>query len=391
MNNINDTKNPFAITKAIDFTDEQIAQYWVDMNFKETIAPTSRNSRIILGGKGSGKTHVLRYFSYNVQKTRAEGTLLDHFKTERYLGIYLLCNSLNAGRFSNKEISDEVWEVLFNYYFELELAELLLKCISEILIPIKGERHIDQDDERKIVLDILSHFASPNRCENILDLVEYIANERKKVDYTVNNCVFTGKVEHEIQITRGRLIYALPTIFERFFADAEFTFVYIIDELENLTECQQRFIHTLYREKQGPCTFRIGVRLYGLKSKETYAAGQRNMDGSEHEEIYLDNIFRSNGQKYKEFAQGLLLTRLQEGGFQFSAAEGNRNKEAKRLTEVFGENFSTLLSDEEKKKITNKYQDKKQDNPWIKRLKENLRHLLEKRRKTWYQVSKRHR
>jgi hypothetical protein len=378
MSNTQDKKNPFAITKANDFTDEQIDQYWVDMDFRGLIDPTSRKSMIILGGKGSGKTHVLRYFSYNVQKIRAKGILLDHIKSEGHLGIYLLCNSLNAGRFSNKGINDEVWEVLFDYYFELEIAELLLRCLSEILIPIKGERHVDQEEEKKIVSDILSHFASPRKCENISELVDYIAQERKDVDFTVNNCVFTGKADHVIQITRGRLIYALPAIFESFFVDGEkgFNFVYIIDELENLTECQQKFIHTLYREKRGPCTFRIGVRLYGLKSKETYAAEQRNVDGSEHEEIYLDNILRSNEQKYKEFAQGLLLTRLQRGGFQFSATEEDRKNETKRLTEVFGESFSSCLSECEKNIIRQKYQDQKQDNPWIKRLEENLNSLL---------------
>jgi hypothetical protein len=63
--------NPFSVTRAADFTDEQIDQYWVDLadgggGFLELIKPRSAMPMLILGGKGSGKTHIMRYLSFRV-------------------------------------------------------------------------------------------------------------------------------------------------------------------------------------------------------------------------------------------------------------------------------------------------------------------------------------
>ena len=66
--------NPFNITKAVDFNDQEINDYWVDIPSGEGFAamakPTSPMPMLILGGKGSGKTHLMRYFSYPLQRIR---------------------------------------------------------------------------------------------------------------------------------------------------------------------------------------------------------------------------------------------------------------------------------------------------------------------------------
>jgi Cdc6-like AAA superfamily ATPase len=117
------TKNPFAITKAVDFTDQEILDYWVDIKeensgFCQIIEPTVPKNKIILGSKGSGKTHILRYFSYNVQKLQSNKQhLFKKIQQDGYLGIYLRCTGLNSNRFSNKGVSDEQWHSLFFLLF----------------------------------------------------------------------------------------------------------------------------------------------------------------------------------------------------------------------------------------------------------------------------------
>jgi hypothetical protein len=70
-------ENPFGLTKANDLSDDQIQSLWVDIASQES--PTSLFSAgrfsspmptFILGGKGSGKTHLMRYASYPLQKLR---------------------------------------------------------------------------------------------------------------------------------------------------------------------------------------------------------------------------------------------------------------------------------------------------------------------------------
>ena len=86
-------ENPFNVTKAVDLDDKQIGDYWVDLpgsgGFKDLVKPTSPIPMIILGGKGSGKTHILRYCSYQVQRMRHESDVGVGLQKEGYMGIYL--------------------------------------------------------------------------------------------------------------------------------------------------------------------------------------------------------------------------------------------------------------------------------------------------------------
>ena len=50
--------NPFDITKAVDYTDDEIYRYWVDIKehgFYNLIKPETLMPMIIVGSKGSGK------------------------------------------------------------------------------------------------------------------------------------------------------------------------------------------------------------------------------------------------------------------------------------------------------------------------------------------------
>lgn len=65
--------NPFALVRASDYTDEQINALWVEIGptvINAIIEPRSRTSKFILGGKGTGKTHLLRHYAYPVSRLR---------------------------------------------------------------------------------------------------------------------------------------------------------------------------------------------------------------------------------------------------------------------------------------------------------------------------------
>ena len=93
--------NPFDITKAVDYTDDEIYRYWVDIKehgFYNLIKPETLMPMIIVGSKGSGKTHIMKYFSYELQKITKpinEGLVKDKF-----IGVYIRCSGFNADKYS---------------------------------------------------------------------------------------------------------------------------------------------------------------------------------------------------------------------------------------------------------------------------------------------------
>jgi hypothetical protein len=72
---------------------------------------------------------------------------------------------------------------------------------------------------------------------------------------------------------------------------------------------QQRYVFTLIRERKNPTSFRIEARLYGIKTFSTYSSEEDIKEGSEYEQLLLDEMLRKN-KKYEEFAVSLVASRI---------------------------------------------------------------------------------
>lgn len=291
------TTLPFEITKAHDFSDSQILQFWVDVTGKDSftrmIKPKSKVPLIIMGAKGSGKTHLMRYHSFPIQKLRTENDLLEGIRQAGFLGIYTLCSGLNPGRFKGKNIADEKWDAVFAYYFELWLSLQFCEIIDTILIS-----HPGTFDEEEFVKGALAEFEdsinlSAHTLKSLIEAIELI---QKDIDHIVNNAAITNDIsELQIKVSVGNLIFGLPKLIANLVeAFSAINFFYLIDEFENFNEAQQRHINSLIRDRVDPVSFRIGVRMYGLKTLITNSADEINKEGSEFEKVIVDEFIRKN-------------------------------------------------------------------------------------------------
>lgn len=309
--------NPFNITKSNDFSDEQIIDYWVDISgmqsFYNTIKPNSPASMFILGGKGSGKTHLMRYYSFNVRKHTYKNKFISKISQDGYLGIYLRTKGIDSKKFEGKGQEAYAWESIFSYYFDLWVSITLLSTLSEII----EESSKDTIDEEAICIDILSLFDVDLKNEkesikNINELTNYFVSLQKEIDYISNNCAMTRSIAAiDIKSSPGKLIFGIPIVFTEYIPSFKnILFMHLIDELESFTESQQQYINALVRDRQAPCSFKIGSRLYGIKTKETFSAGEENKEGSEIETVILDRELREN-PNYNDFAIRLIANRLE--------------------------------------------------------------------------------
>lgn len=313
--------NPFDINKAVDYTDQDIFKYWVDLNdttgFSGILKPNTLMPMIIEGSKGSGKTHIMKYYSYELQKIRLrsedERKLKSGFENENCIGVYIRCSGLNANVFSGKGLDDNTWESIFAFYWELWIGERLLNVLSDM----QRVGLISNEEQMRLINAIPALFM---KCDagysSLEDFRVYLIQLQKELLYEIHNFFLLGKKKPgiEIKLKISDLTYGIPNLLKQnveYFKKRHV--LYLIDEYENFSEQQQQVMMTLLREKPTSCTIRIGTRPYGIRTYYTVGKIEENREGSEYERIKLDEEIRE-AANYKEYLKNICLKRLQGAG-----------------------------------------------------------------------------
>lgn len=370
-------ENPFDATRASDFSDKTIQELWVDFpisgGFDHLIKPTSLTPMIIKGGKGSGKTHLMRHFSYQLQKLRSSGLVTEQIKEDGYVGIYFVCGVIDADRFSGKSISEDIWAKVFSFYIDICLSQLVI----EIIINMFNANDEYQQNEKDICYKIKDLFSSGATefisLNNVLDFLKQI---KKDIDAKVNNCVITKELNVKILSTPGTLIFGVPAILVKYLKSLnKINFLYLIDEFENLNGEQQKYINSLIRERKKPCALKVGGRLYGFRSRSTY--GEEDIkEGSEYEKLELLRNFAEK-KEYKNFAIELCWKRLEVSGFLSPDCAQSCAKITDRQIKIksfFIEESLENLGQESVKFIIEKY--KNVERPYLQRLRNSLEKII---------------
>ncbi|MBK6741354.1 MAG: hypothetical protein IPG64_27585 [Haliea sp.] len=171
--------------------------------------------------------------------------------------------------------------------------------------------------ERSICADIVKCFVDfpDEQAESLTDMKNILAGLRRDIDREVNNSALTRQLNIRILATKGNLVFGVPAAAARHVPELESTrFLYLVDEIEELTNDQQKYLQTLMRNRADPCSFRLGVRLYGLRTFAT-DSGEENRVGSEFDMLNLDEMVRAQPQAYNSFARKLCQQRLVQAGF----------------------------------------------------------------------------
>jgi hypothetical protein len=125
--------------------------------------------------------------------------------------------------------------------------------------------------------------------------------------------------ELSIPFSLGRLAFGVPTILsELCSALKDVLVVYLIDEAENFTPWQQRFVNTLIRYRKGNTTLKVGARLYGIRTYDTLGSGEPIKRDAEYERSELDSFLREHESQYKVFCHDLIAKRLQLNNLQIT-------------------------------------------------------------------------
>lgn len=324
--NYSDESNPFAPIRAADFTDEQINELWVELGgnwLTAVLEPRSIVSKYILGSKGSGKTHLLRYHSYPAARLRSpEKSGVSLVNDAGCLVVFLRTTNMDAGRFELDGAPEPALQQLFSVHLELKLAELVIGALSDIRETTAPAAFDDVAFLRQLSPSILD-----TSFEHLKDLNEFrswTGTWLRKLDTATNDAAFTGNFNLQLPFSVGGLALPLGAALRAWNNSfSQTNLIYILDEIENLSEKQQQVVNTLVRYAEGRVAFRLTGRLYARKTLATIAGGEENREGSEFTVIRLDEILRRL-KNYSDFATRFIAKRIgviaPHGGRRTSAA-----------------------------------------------------------------------
>jgi hypothetical protein len=339
---MNNKSNPFALEKASEITDQMINDLWVELGpvaIQSIIEPSSTRSKFILGGKGTGKTHILRYYSYSAVKLRNKGeTGLNAVSSTKFLAVFVRATGLDAARFEIPGIDTFKWQQLFGVYFELRLAESVLDALLDIV----ATSPIEEFDEAAFVRTIHAQIVGADLSDfnKISDIAKWVLDQKRLIDDAINNAAFSGILEVRVPFSIGKFAIPIARAMEKLTPKlGEIPLIYLIDEIENFSESQQQVINTLIRYGEGLATFRVTGRLYARKTLATLADGEENRERSEFKTSNLDDILRSYS-KYPDFCARFVVKRLALAGISTAVTDKKFSPSA-RFEELSPANFYT--------------------------------------------------
>jgi hypothetical protein len=268
--------------RAAEYTDQQINTFWVDTqqeSFREKLSLSSQNSKYLLGAKGSGKTHLLRYYSFKVALKRFKD-LDTTLKSMKAVGVYLRFPN-DANKFD--DLGSERALKFFSSYLEL----LILRSFLDLLKDICEKKEISID-EFLIEEDL---FSSNQESLSLKDTMVLIENKLDELDDALNSYILWEDESYVKNINLiNNSIFKTQKILES--ADPIFkdvNIVFLLDEFENIESYYKKIINNLVRMSIPKISFRIAGRKQNDIYKETY--NEENRKGHEFLVEDLDDIF----------------------------------------------------------------------------------------------------
>ena len=315
-------RNPFEGINAGKLNDEDILEYWCSPfsyklfpEIKESDIYTDSNNLVFMGGRSTGKTMVLRYWSYQVQLKKAikenviDANLVRHFLDQGGAGFYLRIDGPVLRSFEGFNISDEIWASIFTHYFELVVGRSYIEFLAELL----SLKALEAASVEAFLSELAKFFDSSN-CNTIDEVLQHIDNCIREVDeYRGHVPFYTNDFKPKKGFASQTLSFGIPqTIIKTITEFKEgLNFIILIDEYENFLILQQKMINTLLRSSNSYVNFRIGMRLEGFRTYEMISNDDFIKEGREYKKIIFDEVLQKD-QNYRKFLIEVSRKRLEK-------------------------------------------------------------------------------
>lgn len=282
----------------------------------------ARKPRVIIGGRGCGKTMLLRYLShhsaFSPKRQFASAPDIDH------IGLYWRADTQFGRLMTKRGVADDVWECAFGHLLALVLGIEVLESVGSIAhshhdgLDASALQDFDYSALRGFGIELPAELASLlSALRRKLDEFEtWVRNVRTSdIPRFLPDTKFVTRL---IAITKAQCPALDSTVYLAF-----------IDEYENLHEYQQRQINTWLKHSEPPLVFNIAMKRNGFRTTRT-VGDESIVDMADYRTHDLDAYLLEG---FPVFATEVLLLHLALAGIDPSPVTVERLRDPEKLGE----------------------------------------------------------
>lgn len=311
---------------------------------------------ILFGGRGSGKTTILRSLELTTAIALTGKANLKESDLKTF-GIYL---KIDRGGFvmSNKTeidiLGESVSKLLFLDDFILQFIESLILTLIENM-KNKNILLSDKKQEQEITNQIFKLLNNENSSTptNFVDLLDWLNIKKSHIRQFLGKRTFGITTEYNGVFTSLDTLKKICKIFREEIDDLRnITFVFLLDEIENFLPYQQKIANTMLKLSDDVLTFKIASKFEGLSTNETLLE-QQIQPGHDYARLSLDyNVSNPDKRKrYVELLTGICEKLLRTHGCKETDIKKILKKDSKE--EISEEKIRSQLEEMLKKKGQN--------------------------------------
>lgn len=267
----------------------------------------SSKPSVIEGGRGCGKTMLLRYLCHDTQFSKNRSKFDD--SSLNRIGVYWKMDTQFANVMFGRGIDREDWICAFVHMVVLVISREILKSLNNISY---HNELLAEDRIESLNFSILSAFdsqvpASFSELElflhkKFIEFQEWVSNVRTQRP-TFYALSFISEI---IEVIKKQL----PEFHDT-------TFHIYIDEYENLLGIQKQIVNTWMKHSQPPLIFNIAMKHNAFDVRETLGT-EKLVDIHDFRLFDIEELLNAN---FNTFASEIFLLKLKRIGYQTSVID----------------------------------------------------------------------
>jgi hypothetical protein len=238
-------------------------EYFVIPPFYNTLdVDDPTKPRLFIGGRGCGKTMLLRYWSHQSAFSPKRHTL--SAQDLKHIGLYWRADTQFASAMSDRNIAPDTWAAAFTHMAALIIGMEVINSLFSVAD--NPARLLSKELLTQVELPRLKAF-DPSLPTSIIDLRNDLKDRLRTFESWVNDV--RKAVEPTFLPGRNFILALIEELRNSIPAFATTTFLVFVDEYENLCPYQQEIINTWLKHSEAPLIFNIAMKRHAFETLRT--------------------------------------------------------------------------------------------------------------------------